>query len=71
LEPLQEADARALRERLDHLLCRLPPRLEQIIELRLQGRSTEEVAAELGVPKRTVRRALVTVRLLVQQGQTP
>src|SRR5688500_13749757 len=46
----QAADAQLLRNQLDHLLSRLPPVHRPILELRLRGRSNEEVAAELGVP---------------------
>src|SRR5262245_4009386 len=65
------ADAQTLRDQLDHVLSMLTAVQRQIIELRLHGRSNEEIAAQLGVYDRTIRRALSFVRALVQGGQAP
>jgi DNA-directed RNA polymerase specialized sigma24 family protein len=71
LELLQAADAQPLRDQLDPLLSCLPPLDRQVIELRLQGRSNEECAAELEVAVRTVRRVIERVRALAQKGEAP
>ena len=62
-------DTQALRDSLARLLLRLPPLDRQIVELRLQGRSNEQIAAELGVYDRKIRRVLERARELVAKGQ--
>ncbi len=53
--PSQMAQAR---ERQQLMLQKLPDRHQPILGLRLAGKTCEEIAAELGVSERTVRRAL-------------
>ncbi|HJZ54399.1 MAG TPA: sigma factor-like helix-turn-helix DNA-binding protein [Gemmataceae bacterium] len=50
------------------LLPRLGPVERQIVELRLQGRSNEEIAAELGVYERKIRRVFERARELIAEG---
>lgn len=51
-------DAAALVEELQQVLAGLKPRDRQIIELRLQGCSTAEIAEQTGRAERSVRRVL-------------
>jgi len=60
-QPTPEA-AVPLSDELEHLLASQTPAQRRMLELRLQGFSMEEVAAEVGVAERTVRRALQRVR---------
>ena len=52
------ADAAALVDELQSVLAELKPRDRQVIELRLQGCSTAEIAAETGRSERSIRRVL-------------
>lgn len=61
-------DSGAFRARLARLLPRLGPVERQIVELRLQGRSNEEIAAELGVYERKIRRVFERARELIAEG---
>jgi RNA polymerase sigma-70 factor (ECF subfamily) len=65
-EPPPEAVVAFLDE-LEHFLGRLVPLERQVIELRLQGHSNEEIAAQLGVIDRRVRRIVERVRGLAGQ----
>ena len=60
-EPAPEAVVDFL-DQLQHFLERLSPEERQILELRLQGFSNEEVAKKLGVYERKVRRILERLR---------
>jgi RNA polymerase sigma-70 factor (ECF subfamily) len=60
-EPPPEAVVAFLDE-LEHFLNQLGPLERQVIELRLQGHSNEEIAAQLGVIDRRVRRIIERVR---------
>jgi RNA polymerase sigma-70 factor (ECF subfamily) len=65
-EPAPEAVVAFLDE-LEHLLGRLSAQHRQVMELRLQGHSNEEVSARLGVSNRKVRRILEWVRGLARE----
>jgi RNA polymerase sigma-70 factor (ECF subfamily) len=52
----------SLNEELSHFLERLPERDRPIVELRLQGYSTDEIAKQTGRAERSVRRVLEHVR---------
>jgi RNA polymerase sigma-70 factor (ECF subfamily) len=54
-------------DQLEHFLNQLSPQERQVVELRLQGHSNEEVAAKLGVIDRRVRRIVERVRGLAGQ----
>lgn len=51
-------EAVILVDQIEVLLRGLPPFYCQVLELRLQGHSTDEIARRLGVARRTVYRAL-------------
>lgn len=54
-------------DQLDHFLKRLSPEDQQILTLRLQGNSTDEIAAQLNTYDRKIRRVLERVRALAQE----
>ena len=56
-------------DQLDHFLARLDPDEQQILTLRLQGHSSEEIAKELNTYDRKVRRVLERVRTLAQEEE--
>ena len=59
-------------DQLEHFLSRLRPQERQILELRLQGFSNDEIAARLGIYDRKIRRAIERVRALAkQEGFSP
>jgi RNA polymerase sigma-70 factor (ECF subfamily) len=59
-------------DQLEHFLGRLRPQERQILELRLQGFSNDEIAAKLGIYDRKIRRAIERVRALAEQeGLSP
>jgi RNA polymerase sigma factor (sigma-70 family) len=61
-EPTPEFAA-SIAEQFEALLARLPEaELRQVARLRLEEYTTEEIAAQLGVAERTVRRKLVLIR---------
>lgn len=65
-DPTPEATVTFI-DQLEHLLGQLRPTERQIVELRLQGYSNEEVARQLGVYDRKVRRVLHQVRAIARQ----
>lgn len=65
-EPAPEAAAELFDE-VAQVMAGLEPADRKVLELRLQDRSTEEIAAEIGCSDRTVRRALERVRAVVEQ----
>jgi RNA polymerase sigma factor (sigma-70 family) len=70
-EPDPEEAATFL-DQLEHFLSRLRPQERQILELRVQGYSNEEIAEQLGTYDRKVRRVLERIRSLAEQdGWTP
>lgn len=65
-EPTPDAAASFLDE-LDHFLGQLRPEDRRILELRLQGVENEEIAAQLGVSDRKIRRMIERLRGLAEQ----
>src|SRR5262245_19932339 len=56
-------------DQLDHFLARLTPEEQQILTLRLQGHSTDEIAKQLNSYDRKVRRVLERVRALAKDEE--
>ena len=56
-------------DQLDHFLGRLSPEEQQILTLRLQGFSTDEIAGQINSYDRKVRRVLERVKALVQKEE--
>lgn len=54
---------------LEHFLSQLPDQDRQILELRLQGHSTEEIATQLGSYDRKIRRVLERIREVAIEEQ--
>jgi RNA polymerase sigma-70 factor (ECF subfamily) len=70
-EPTPQAAASFLDE-MEHFLSQLRPDERQILEMRLQGYTNEEIAAKLGIYDRKIRRVIERVRgLAEQEGLTP
>jgi RNA polymerase sigma factor (sigma-70 family) len=69
-EPSPDAAAVFL-DQLEHFLSGLKPQERQILELRLQGYSNEEIAEKLGTYDRKVRRILERIRGLAEQEGWP
>jgi len=65
-EPTSE-DAVAFLDQLEHFLNRLRPQDRQILEMRLQGYSNEEIADKLGIYDRKIRRVIERIRGLAEQ----
>ena len=60
-------EAVALQDELEHLVSQLHDPEPRILELRLAGYSTDEIAGQLGITRWTVRRTLNRIGLLLQQ----
>ncbi len=56
-------------DQLEHFLGQLAPEDRQILELRLQGHSTEEIAQQLGSYDRKIRRVLERIRGIAEEEQ--
>lgn len=69
-DPTPSQDAQA-RERLDQLLEGRSPREAEVIELRRQGLTFEEIATQTGLHERTVRRVIDTIRRRLDARQEP
>ena len=69
-DPSPSQDAQA-RERLDQLLEGRSPREAEVIELRRQGLTFEEIAAQTGLHERTVRRVIETIRRRMDARKEP
>ena len=70
-EPTQEATV-AFLDQLEHFLAQLRPQEREILEMRLQGNSNEEIASKLGIYDRKIRRVIEHVRAIAQkEGLTP
>ena len=70
-EPTPEA-ANAFVDELEHFLNRLRPEDRQILELRMQGYNNLEIAEQLSVSDRKIRRLMERVRGLAErEGLTP
>lgn len=57
-------------DNLEHFLGQLPEEDRQIVELRLQGHSTEEIAQRLGTYDRKIRRVLERVRGIAEEANS-
>lgn len=64
------SDVVAFRETLDGVLAQLDETGANIVQLRLEGFTQDEIAARLGITDRTVRRKLTTIRDIVLQWVT-
>ncbi|WP_406694013.1 sigma-70 family RNA polymerase sigma factor [Singulisphaera sp. Ch08] len=69
-DPTPSQDAQA-RERLDQLLEGRSPREAEVIELRRQGLTFEEIATQTGLHERTVRRVIETIRRRMDARKEP
>jgi RNA polymerase sigma-70 factor (ECF subfamily) len=70
-EPTPE-ETSAFLDQLEHLLARLEPQERRILEMRMQGYATGEIAQELGIDERTIRRRMEHVRELAgDEGFAP
>jgi RNA polymerase sigma-70 factor (ECF subfamily) len=59
-------------DQLDHLLGKLGPQERQILEMRLQGYSNDEIAEKLNIYDRKIRRVFERIRgLAEQEGLAP
>ena len=65
-EPTPEATV-AFVDQLEHFLGQLQPQERQILEMRLQGYSNEEIAQRLGLYDRKIRRAIEHVRAIARK----
>jgi RNA polymerase sigma-70 factor (ECF subfamily) len=62
----------AFLDQLEHLVGRLRPREREILDLRLQGYTNEEIAARLGTYERAVRRDFERVKAVArEEGLNP
>lgn len=66
-DPERDAVERQDREQIRSLLANLPQRQRDCLELRLEDRSYEEIAAELGISIQTVRSSISRGRARLQQ----
>jgi hypothetical protein len=64
-EPTPEATV-AFVDQLEHFLARLGTEERQVLEMRLQGYSNEEIATSLGIYDRKIRRLLERIRGLAE-----
>ncbi len=65
-EPTPEAAAMFL-DQLEHFLAQLRPQEREILEMRVQGYSNDEIAAKLGIYDRKIRRTIERIRGLAEQ----
>jgi RNA polymerase sigma-70 factor (ECF subfamily) len=65
-EPTPE-EAVTFLDQLEHFLGKLKPDERQIVELRIQGCSNDEIAEKLGIYDRKIRRLIEKVRVLAEQ----
>jgi RNA polymerase sigma-70 factor (ECF subfamily) len=65
-EPTPEAEV-AFLDQLEHFMLQLPEEHRKILELRLQGHRTEEIARQLGCYDRKIRRCLEHVRVIAER----
>jgi len=57
----------AFLNQLEHFLGRLQPQEREILELRMQGHTNEEIAQQLGTYDRKIRRVIERVRAVAEQ----
>ncbi len=65
-EPNAEATVTFL-DQLEHFLGQLEPQTRQILEMRIQGHTNEEIAKELNIYDRKIRRAVERVRDMARE----
>jgi RNA polymerase sigma-70 factor, ECF subfamily len=65
-EPTPEAVV-VFEDQLQHFLKELRPEERQIIELRMQGYTNEEIAARLGIYDRKIRRVMERLRVIAER----
>lgn len=65
-EPTAEATV-AFLDQMEHFLGKLDGETRRIIEMRVEGHSNEEIAKELGIYDRKIRRAVERVRELARE----
>ena len=61
------SDALTMIEELENVMSEIDPTHRQVLELRLQGRSTEEIAVEINRSERTIRRMLEKTKANLEQ----
>ncbi len=61
------SDALTMIEELESVMNELDPTHRQVLELRLQGRSTDEIAKEFNRSERTIRRMLEKTKTTLEQ----
>jgi RNA polymerase sigma-70 factor, ECF subfamily len=70
-EPTPETTVTFL-DQLEHFLSRLRPEERQVVEMRLQGYTNEEIATRLGTYDRKIRRVVERIRSLAEkEGISP
>ena len=70
-EPMPEAEVVFL-DHLEHFFSQLRPQERQILEMRVQGFSNDEIAQKLGIYDRKIRRVIEHVRAVAEkEGLTP
>jgi RNA polymerase sigma-70 factor (ECF subfamily) len=70
-EPTPE-EAAAFVDQLEHFFASLTPEQRRILELRMEGYSNVEIAEQLGITDRKIRRIMERVRALAEkEGLTP
>ncbi len=65
-EPTPEAEV-AFLDQLEHFFSQLRPQERQILELRVQGHSNDEIAQKLGIYDRKIRRVIEHVRAVAEK----
>jgi len=60
------AEAAAFVDELEHFLCKLQPVERQILELRMEGNNNLEIAEQLGISDRKIRRLMERIRGLAE-----
>ena len=65
-EPTPEAEV-AFLDQLEHFMLQLPEEHRKILELRLQGHRTEEIARQLGCYDRKIRRVIEHIRAVAEK----
>jgi RNA polymerase sigma-70 factor (ECF subfamily) len=65
-DPTPEATV-AFVDQLEHFLAQLLPQERQILEMRLQGYSNDEIAKKLGVYDRKIRRVIEHIRAIAEK----
>lgn len=61
------SDALTMIEEMESVMGELDQQQRQVLELRLQGRSTEQIAREFNKSERTIRRTLEKTRAILEQ----